>query len=213
MSPAGVIALIVALLVAVLVLRLLFVFVVGRAVGRQALAQQPDRIGLVETNPQAWKDPAAADRLTEPLLLLGYEKAGMFTVAEMPGVVLRLLVHMRESVLAMVYEHPVAGQWVELVTRYADGTTCAVTSCADHGLAPRPGHPVTFLPGTDPAGLHARLLASRPQGAMLPIESAQAAQAFADGFAEAMAWRKAQGVSRGEVLKVAVRWSVKRRAA
>ena len=200
-------------LIGIPLMRVLIAMVAGRAVGRAALAKQPDRIHLVEAAPLTWKDPAGADRLTEPLSLLGYEKAGMYSVAEMPGVVVRLLVHLRERVMGVVYEHPAVGQWVELITLYGGGTSCSVTSSADNGLAPRPGHPVTHLPGTDPAALHARLLAIRPPAGTLSIEAARAAEVFCDGFAESMAWRKAHGISRGEVVKVAVRFKVKKRAA
>ena len=44
----------------------------------------------------------------------------------------------------------------------------------------------------------------RPRGGMLPVETGRAAALFQEGFAEAMAWWKAQGVSRGEVVRIAV---------
>ncbi len=213
MSLPVLLALVAVALLLVPVMRFVVALVAGRAIGRLALAKQPDRITLVEAAPLTWKDPAGADRLTEPLLVLGYEKAGMYTVAEMPGVVLRLLVHLRERVMGVVYEHPAVGQWVELITLYTGGSSCSVTSSADHGLAPRPGHPVTHLPGALPEVLHARLLATRPPAGTLSVESGQAPRVFADGFAESMAWRKAHGISRGEVVNVAVRFRVKRRAA
>jgi hypothetical protein len=194
-------------------LRVVIALLAGRAVGRSALRKQPDRIELREAGLQAWKDGAAADRLTEPLLLLGYEKAGTFTVREMPGVVLRLLVHLRECVLGVVYEHPQAGRWVELATRYAGGTAFTVTSVADHGLALRPGHPVTHLPDVGPATLHSRLLALRPPNAMERIEAGRAARVFEQGYAEAMAWRKSRGVSRAEVVRIAVRGVKRQKAA
>jgi hypothetical protein len=194
-------------------LRVVIALVAGRSVGRRALARQPDRIELREAGLQDWQDAAAAGRLTEPLLLLGYELAGTSTVPQMPGIVLRLLVHARECVLGVVYEHPKVGHWVELTTRYTGDTAFTVTSSADHGLAPRPGHPVTHLAGAAPAVLHARLVAQRPQHGMKRIEVGRAAQAFEQGFAEAMAWRKSQGVSRSEVVRVAVRGVKKQKAA
>ena len=194
-------------------LRLAIAFVDGRGIGKRALAKQPDRIQLREAGPAAWQDREAADRLTQPLIMLGYEQAGTFTVAEMPGVVVRLLVHLRECVAAMVYEHPKVGLWVELTTRYTGGTACSVTSGRDRGLAQWPGHPVTHLPGAAPDVLHARLLAQRPANGMLPLEAGKAAAAFEAGFAEGMAWRKAQGISRAEVVKIAVKGVPRQKAA
>jgi hypothetical protein len=177
------------------------------------LARQPDQVHLREAGIGAWRDGAAAERLTQPLLELGYETVGVFTAPEVPGVVLRLLVMPRECVLATVYEHPRTELWVELATRYTGGTACAITSGQDRGLAPRPGHPVTHLPGADPGLLHARLLALRPKGGMARVEASPAVRVFEEGFAEAMAWRKSQGISRGEVVRVAVRGVRRQRAA
>jgi hypothetical protein len=193
--------------------RVVIALAAGQSVGRHALAQQPDRIELREAGLQDWQDAAAADRMTEPLLQLGYEQAGTFTVPQMPGVVLRLLVHARECVLGIVHEHPKAGHWVELTTRYTGGTAFTVTASGDHGLASRPGHPVTHLAGAEPAVLHSRLVALRSPNGMERIVAGRAAQAFEQGFAEAMAWRKSQGVSRSEVVRVAVRGVKKQKAA
>lgn len=194
-------------------LRLVVALVAGRSIGEHALARQPDRIELREAGPQAWQDATAADRLTEPLLQLGYEQAGTFAIPQMPGVVLRLLVQARECVLGIVYEHPKTGRWVELTTRYAGGTAFTVTSGVDRGLAPRPGHPVTHLAGAEPAVLHSRLVALRPQNGMERIEAGRVAPAFEQGFAEAMAWRKSQGISRSEVVRVAARGVKQQKAA
>ncbi|HVP14600.1 MAG TPA: hypothetical protein VMS88_03590 [Terriglobales bacterium] len=193
--------------------RVLVALAAGRAVGKAALQGQPDRIELREANLQSWKDPDAAQRLTEPLILLGYEQAGSFTVPQLPGVVVRLLVHVRECVLACVYEHPRAGHWVELVTRYVGGTSFTVTGSPDSGLAPRPGHTVIHLPGTAPAALHERLLASRPPSGKEEVDASRARRNFEEAFAEGMAWRKSHGVSTGEVVKIAVHPIRKQKAA
>ena len=194
-------------------LRVAIALVAGPRIGAHVLEQQPDRIELREVGPQAWQDPAAADRLAEPLVQLGYEPAGTFAVPQLPGVGLRLLVQARECVLGTVHEHPQAGHWVELTTRYAGGTTFTVTSGLDRGLAPRPGHPVTHLAGAAPAALHSRLVTLRPRDGMERIEAGRAAAAFEQGFAEAMAWRKSQGLSRSEVVRVAARGAKRQRAA
>jgi hypothetical protein len=204
---------VVALLLLLPALRVVIALAAGGAIGRQALARQPDRIELREAGLQAWKDSSAAQRLTEPLLILGYELAGTFTIPELPGVVVRLLVHSRECMLATVYEHPRAGYWIDLATRYVGGTAFTVSSCPDRGLAPRPGHPIVHLPGAEPAALHERLLASRPKAGMERPDSRRAARTFEQAFADGMAWRKSQGVSTAEVVKVAVRPVRKQRAA
>ncbi len=213
MPLVPILVLAVALLVLGPLFRILVALVAGRAIGRQALSRQPDQIELREAGLQDWRDADSAQRLTDPLLQLGYELAGTYKIPQLPGVVVRLLVHARECVMACVYEHPRAGHWLELVTRYVGGTTHSVTSSPDRGLAPRPGHPLIHLPGATPAALHERLLQSRPQGGMERPDSGTAAHTFERAFAEGMAWRKAQGISTGEVVKVAVVGVRKQRAA
>ena len=61
--------------------------------------------------------------------------------------------------------------------------------------------------------LHSRLVALRPHKGMERIEAACAAEVFERGFAEAMAWRKSQGISRTEVLRVAARGVKKQKVA
>ena len=199
--------------IGLILLRVVIALVDGTGIGRRVLAKQPDRIELHESGAQAWQDPGGAERLTAGLLELGYEPAGTFTIPEMPGVVLRLLVHVRERVVAMIYEHPKVGQWVELATRYAGGDGFAISSGHDRGLARRPGHPVLHDAGADPATLHARLLAQRPPNGMVSIEAGRAVALFEAGFAEAMAWRKSHGISRGEVVTIAVKGVPRQKAA
>ncbi len=205
MSLPWLIGLAAVLLFARPLLRVVIALVAGRAIGRSALAKQADRIHLVPSGPTRWQAPQEPQRLAQPLLSLGYQDAGTFTVRELPGVVLRLLAHTRDSVMAVIYEHPKAGHWVELVTRYTDRTSFSVATSRDTGLAPRPGHPVVHAPGTDPARLHARMTAARPQGIIEPVEPAALPARFEEGYAEAMAWRKAHGISTAEVVKVAAR--------
>jgi hypothetical protein len=194
-------------------LRLVVALVDGGRIGARALAKQPATIHLVEASAQAWRDPAAAERLREPLLHAGYEPAGTFRVNELPDVVLCLMVHLRERASAMIYEHPKAGTWLELACRHQDGTGFAVTSGADTGIAPRPGFPVVHLPGTGAAELQARLLVLRPAKERVPVDSSEAAGRFERAYSESMAWRREHGISRGEVARIAVTGVKKNKAA
>jgi hypothetical protein len=185
-------------------LRLVIALVAGGDIGRRSLAKQPDEIHLVDGGPQSWRDPGAAEALGRPLLELGYEPAGTFTITEMPEVALRLLVHLREGVTAVIYEHPKAGMWAEMVCIHQDGSAFSVSSGLDRGLAQRPERPVVHLPGTAPAVLHLRLLALRPPKERVPLDAAEAPARFERAFADGMAWRKQQGISRAEVARIAL---------
>ncbi len=177
----------------------------GHVVGGRALARQPDTIRLVPATPGVWKDPNHHEAEAAELRAEMFRDAGTYTVAEMPGVALRLLAHEGDSILAIIYEAPRAGSWVELVSRYADGSSASCSSLPPTGLDPRPGSLRLNLPGSAPSALLARLKAERPAGTLEPVRGAGAARDFERAFAADMAWRKRRGISGREVATVASR--------
>jgi hypothetical protein len=185
--------------------RLLAVTLFGGAVGAAALAKQPDTIHLEPASPDAWRDAENARRASDALSALGFEETGTFRIPELPGVTLKLLAHAGESMHAAVYEHPVAGAWFELFMRYQDGTSATFSTLRPTGLNDRPGHPIVNVVGADPRSLFEQAKRGRMLGALAQARAADAVHTFESGYAESMAWRKAQGISRGEVIKVAKR--------
>ncbi len=177
----------------------------GRAIGARALAKVPETVTLSRRGDDAWRDLDRARRTWEPLLDHGFADAGTYGVDEMPGVVIRLLASPSESVLAMLYEHPGAGQWLELATSYADGRRCSASNRRDPGVdAP---DFVTSLRAVDASALELLELMRqrRPEGTMLPTSPADAARRFERGYAETMAWRRRNPITTREVVKVAMR--------
>src|SRR5438876_3864564 len=161
----------------------------GRArVGQQALARQPDRISLA-----ARPDPpgAEAQRILGGLTREGFSPAGSFAVAEMGGLPIHFMVKPAESAVAAVYEHPKAGVWCDLFTRYQDGTSFTfATSRMGGGLEQRPGHPCVRASGLEPAAAYGRFVRERPMHAANSYNASEVPAVFADAYAEAMAWRK-----------------------
>lgn len=187
------------------VLRLLVAAVAGKQIGANALAKQPDAIHLERATPQAWNKAATVRSVLDPLVARGFADAGVYTAREMPGLVIELLASARDNFYAAVYEHPRAGVWLELFSRFQDGTSVTYSTARPHGIAPRPGHPCTHLPGLPSLQLLERALAQRPKQ---PLETAypdQAVSLFENAYAESIAYRKGVGVSRGEVVKTAMR--------
>ena len=202
-----------AALAALVVLRPVLLWVIahplGGWIGRKALAKQPESIHLTRRNQLTWTAPEDARALVKPLLDDGFQDAGTYAVEELTGVVVQLLVHEGDGLFACIYEHPKAGTWMELVTRYQDGRSCSFSTSQPKGLDARPGHPVFHMPGTPPNELLASVLAERPKGARAIVTVATAQKRFEDAWAEGIAWRKTHGIKTREVARVAVR----RRAA
>ena len=187
------------------VLRLLIAGVAGNAVGNSALAKLPDEIHLEQVDGNVWKDRAAIGAIAGGLRPIGFVDAGSYTIPEMPGVGVRLLVNTTECFYAAVYEHPQAGVWYDLVTRYLDGTSITFSSAKPSGLADRPGHTVVNLKKMSVAEAFAKAKQDRPQAAYAPHQADRAVKDFQTGYAESIAWRKTHGVSRQEVMNVAMK--------
>ena len=174
-------------------------------VGRRAVDKQPDHIHLTKRGPQAWAQPDAAGALALPLLENGFSDLGSYTVDELTDVLVRLMTDERNGMLGIVYEHSRAPHWVELVTRYVDGTVATFTTLRPTGLSPLPGYSTVYAPALDACALLHRALQERPKGAVTSITPANAVKIFENGYAEQIALRKRRGVSAQEVVRVATR--------
>jgi hypothetical protein len=177
----------------------------AKQIGATALAQQPDRIHLQPGGPDSWKHPISARKIAEALGSRGFADAGVHTIPEMPGVVVQLMANVKDGLYAAVYEHPQAGIWFDLVSRYQDGTSVTYSTSLPTALKPRPGHPTVNLPGIEPLALLDRTLAQRPRRTLKPASPEQAVHVFEQGYADSIDYRKQVGISTGEVVGTAGR--------
>ena len=185
--------------------RYLIVRWMSDAVGNQALQRLPDQIHLAPSRPEALHDAAAALALANPLLEFGFDDAGTYSVVDLPGVFMRLLVKPDECFTAAVYEHPKAGTWLDITTRYSDRTTSSFSTMRASGLDPRPGSASVRMPGSSAGEVYERARAERPKGNMIRVTGEAAPGLFERGYAESMGWRKKKGISAAEMAKVAER--------
>lgn len=182
------------------VLKLLIAAVAGKHVGAAALAKQPDTIHLDRRDGNVWKNGVAVRKVADPLLARGFEDAGTYAVREMPGLTLQLLAHAGDSFYAAIYEHPVAGVWYDLASRFQDGTSYTLATSKPTGLDPRPGHTVVNCPGMSVNAALDQALTERPRKWFETVSADRAVAFFEKAYAESMAWRKQRGVSRREVV-------------
>ena len=185
--------------------RLLIASALGKQVGATALAQQPDTIHLEPAPAEAWRDAENARRVTTAIQALGFETAGTFRILELPGVTVELLAHPGESMYAAVYEHPQAGAWFEYFVRCQDGTSVTFTTLPPTGLDDRPGHPLVRAVGADPRSLFEKAQERKPRKPLDPARASDVVAVFEKGYADSIAWRKQQGISRKEVVRVAMK--------
>ena len=127
----------------------------------------------------------------------------------MPGVKVAILAKPNDCIAAHVFEHPKAGTWIELVTRYQDGTSTTLTTQPSTGLK-QPAWLTTMRSAKAPAGdLLRHFMRDRRPGAMKSISAEQAPRDFEDGFAKYMQWRKATPMTAAEAAPTVKAWAEK----
>jgi len=170
--------------------------------GAVGLAMQPDEIHLTPSGADPWSDRAAAGRLGAGLAREGFRSAGVFAIPEMPGVLAQLFAHPTDHLIGVVYEHPAAGHWIDVVERRNDGSTTTWTTARATGLDRRPGHPHVHAPGLSPEELVARARRERGPAPAEAVHVSEVEALFERAYAEETAWRKGKGVSREEAQRV-----------
>jgi len=179
-------------------------------IGKKAVEAQPDSITLARVATPAWQD-ASVPQILASLRITGFEDAGVYSVDKMPGVKVAILAKPEDCVAAHVFEHPKAGTWIELVTRYQDGTSTTLTTLPSTGQN-QPAWLTTIRAGKAPAGdLVRQFIGERRwrSGVMKPVSAEQAPREFEEGFAKYMSWRKATPMTADEVAPTVRNWAQK----
>lgn len=152
----------------------------------------PFRIKLERLPAIDWQQPDQAAALIEPLRQAGFAEVGSFAIQ--PGdMVLQAFCRPSDSIYAVVYQHPKVGVWLDLITRYQDGSR--ITYCTQRdSLLDRPEHTMARYYEAMPASeLLSRFLAERPSKPMESLSAEAFVGHFEQAYAESMDWMMARG--------------------
>jgi hypothetical protein len=153
----------------------------------------PFRMVLKPLAPGVW-NTARVTELSNGLQQQGFAVAGDFQAANFPiDVKIQLLAHAELGMQAAVYEHPQAGVWVDIVTRYSDGRVVCDSSVRDHLMDSMPQKTIRFHEGEDAATVCAAHLAQRPDGPWRRIPLKELPELFERIYGEEMEWRGSRG--------------------
>ncbi len=182
-------------------------------VGKKVVNAQPDTITLTRIEFPEWQNRAAVDELRNPLLGAGFEYAGTYKVDKMPGVALAIFVNTEQRVVAHIYEHPKVGVWIELVTRYEDGSSHTLTTLPATGIQSAPWVQ-TIRAAKAPANeLVRQLVNGRHAGEMKRVTADTAVEEFKEAYAKGIFWQKNKGgLSTEEMAQVVRNWAKKQGA-
>jgi hypothetical protein len=177
---------------------------VFRDVARRAGDRIPNEIHLEPATMIMWKDEEKWREAYNALEHRGFRHAGNYRVVEI-GVDVQFLIHDRECALACIYNHPVAGVFMDLVTRYQDGSCVTFANRAASGLDQHPQLKNRFLGDVPPAELIERALTERPQQPMQEIRDQDLAPDFCRVWKEYKEWRNKRGTTAEEVERIYAR--------
>src|SRR5262249_12457554 len=131
---------------------------------------------------------------TKPLPKLGFTEAGTYQAQEVEGLGLQAWVNPPKGVTAIVYEHPQAGVWIDLVTHYEDGTRCTYANTAQGGgVEHSPGPSVDRSPNISTGKMYQKPRAGRPNKPLKPITADEFVAVFEKAYADEMDWRNSRG--------------------
>src|SRR5438105_2741386 len=122
-------------------------------VAKRATEKQPDEIHLIPAATHIWSNAAEIAAYANAFHEAGFTDAGTYTVDVLP-VAIQFLLKAAERMYAVIYEHPKAGTWINLVALFEDGTSITFTNTRDRGLEKRPGHPIIYLTGANASQLY-----------------------------------------------------------
>lgn len=185
--------------------RILIATVFGKAIGKAALDKQPDTISLVRTDASKLRNASSVQAMAAEFQGSGFESAGIYSITEMPGVCVQLLASRADSMAAAIYDHPRAGVFFDIVSRYTDGDVYTHSTAQATGLKRPPHVHSVNAPGVAPIALLERARRERPKQDLKECTASNVVAEFTAAYAEYVAWMKGRGISTSEVVEVARR--------
>jgi hypothetical protein len=152
----------------------------------------PLRIKLRPVEAIHWQRPDDIEALVEPLRQARFTEIGTFRT-DGSGVALEALWRPDDSVYAIVYEHPKAGVWLDLVTRFQDGSRITYCTQRDTLLDHAEHNVVRFHEGMPAGELLSRFLAERPSKPIASMSPEEFVGHFEQAYADTMDWIIARG--------------------
>jgi hypothetical protein len=185
--------------------RIVIASLFGKAIGKAALAKQPDTIRLVKTDAAKLRNASSVQALAAEFQSSGFESAGVYSIPEMPGVNVQLLASSGDSMAAAIYDHPAAGVFYDIVSRYRGGDVYTHSTAHATGLHRPPYVHSVNAPGIEPLVMIEWARRERPKEGLKPCNTSSVAPDFVAAYAEYVAWMKGKGISTAEVVEVAKR--------
>jgi hypothetical protein len=167
--------------------------VVGE-IAEATMAPAPRRVRLQITHDSEWDDP---DTATDACLLFraaGFDEVGTFCSYDIDGLSLAAWVHVEHRLSGVVYEHPQAGIFSDVVAFFEDRGSVTVSNAPDSArMDEPPEHPKIIESSLEVGELIERAQAESAGRELRAISADTFKGDFERAYAEGMDWRNARG--------------------
>lgn len=174
---------------------------VFKDVARRAGERVPDEVHLSPVTMVMWKDEDKWRESFNALEEHGFRHAGNYRVNEL-GVDVQFLINEDQCALACIYNHPAVGVFMDVVTRFTDGSSVTFANRQGTGLDQHPEFQNKFLGDISASELVERALRERPDKPRRCVHEEDLVPDFCRVWKEYKQWRKKRGTSAEEVERI-----------
>jgi hypothetical protein len=151
-------------------------------------------ISLVSNDNPRWLNKKKIAELVDTFQKYGFELTGHYDCPEMPGIKIAGFVKPSEQLIAVIYDHPIAGIWEDICVEYNDGESLTVSNAPmgqemDH----MPGSTKVYMKGSSLEELLSKVIAERKNKARKTITKEEFSSNFEQAYKKEMKWRMERG--------------------
>lgn len=151
-------------------------------------------ISLVLNDDPRWLNKTKIADLVDNFQKHGFELTGNYDCPEMPGVKIAGFVKPSEHLIAVIYDHPIAGIWEDICVEYNDGESLTVSNAPmgqemDH----MPGTTKVYMKGSALEEMLSKILAEKKNKGRKSITRETFSSSVEEAYKKEMKWRMERG--------------------
>jgi len=141
-----------------------------------------------------WSDEIRITGLMNSFKQKGFEPAGDFECREIPSLIISGFINTREQMTGVIYDHPFAGIWADIIVQYHDKSSLTVSNApAGQSLDHMPHHAKYYMKGNSFEELFEKVLHVRKDEGTGHSDKRRFCSIFEASYREEMKWRAERG--------------------
>ncbi len=151
-------------------------------------------VSLVPIDNPRWSDKKKIGELIDAFKRNRFDLAGYYECWEMSGLIISGFVKPSEQLLGVIYDHPIAGIWIDICVEYNDEENLTVSNApAGQEMDHMPQSTKIYLKGSSLDELMAKVLAERNNKGRKTVTKEDFASTFEEAYKKEAKWRAGRG--------------------